>query len=536
MLTTVHPSWRRASGCPIGNSSRFVAALACGAALAAPAAAQTYQYLGTFGTSGPGLLAYPNSVHIDQGTHRVFVSDAGHNRIVIYDTSGNYVGAFGSYGTADGQLEYPASIEVDPSTHAVIVADYFGNRVERFTSNGGFLSKFAQDNPGNACGVALQSTSGNILVSNAGGASVLVYDANGNYVTTFGGSGFGYLCDMVFQSSGHLLVNDQTQNRVHVFDANGATLGSFGSYGSGNGQFSSPGGITIEPVTGNIVVVDYGNNRVQIFDPNGNYLTQFGSSGIGPGQFNGPNGVAIDSVTHDMFVVDRGNNRVEKFSPCGSTLVSLSVLPLTQALGQEIFFSASIGNVESPSGSVAMYADDGSVVCTATTYGDPQAACSGQLLLGTHAVTAVYSGTGVIPSGCSQAVPVTVVENTSLTATTFALDDFPLDPAGSAQGKLITLTGTVAQPAAPPANGPAGPAVAYSGFVTFYDGTNVLALVPLANNQANYTNAFAGGAHNFSAVYSGDGSFQSSEGSDSFVVGAPADAVFYNGFEVPPGS
>lgn len=510
-----------------------------GAALAAPAAAQTYQYLGTFGTSGPGKLVYPNSIQIDPSTHQVFVSDGGGNRVVIYDQSGSYLDEFGSYGSEDGQLNYPASIAIEPASHNLFVADYFGGRVEKFSATGTFLSKFAPDNDWNPCGIALQPGTGHILVSNAGGGLVIVYDANENYLTSFaGGSGFGYLCDMTFQSNGKLLVNDQTLNKVHVFDSGGGALGSFGGPGSGNGQFASPGGIAIEPVTNNIVVADYGNNRVQIFGDGGNYLAQFGSPGTGPGQFDGPNGVAIDSVSHNVFVVDRGNHRVEKFAGCGSTLVSLSALPLTQALGQAIFFSASIGNVVSPGGIVSMYAEDASLLCSAPTYGDPQAACSGMLPLGTHSITAVYSGDNANPAGCSQPVPVTVIDNASLVPTTFALDDLPVTPEGIAQAKLIMLTGTLLPPPQPPGAYRASSATStsYSGFVTFYDGTNVLALVPITGNQASYTNSFAGGTHNFSAVYSGDGTYASGSGNDTVDIGKPADDVFYNGLEVPPGN
>lgn len=80
------------------------------------------------------------------------------------------------------------------------------------------------------------------------------------------------------------------------------------------------------------------------------------------------------------------------------------------------------------------------------------------------------------------------------------------------------------------------PTTALDGFVTFYDGTSVIAQVPLVSNQAQFTNTFAGGSHRFSAVYSGDGVHQSSTDEKTIDVLAPADAVFYDAFKVPPGS
>jgi hypothetical protein len=244
-------------------------------------------------------------------------------------------------------------------------------------------------------------------------------------------------------------------------------------------------------------------------------------------------GLAFDPSSRDLLIADRSNNRVQRFAACGSTLVSLSVLPQTQALGQAVFFSASIGNVVSPSGIVSIYSDNGGLVCTAVTYGDPQASCSGNLTLGMHAVTAVYGGDGTIPSGCSDPTVVTVIDDTMLTATNASLLLSPADPASWLQGKPITLTHSIS---AGPGNAPASASAVYAGFVTFYDGTNVLAQIPLTGNQAQYSNAFTGGSHQFSSVYSGDGTHQTSSDGQSATVIAPADDLLYSGFEVPPGS
>jgi DNA-binding beta-propeller fold protein YncE len=60
---------------------------------------------------------------------------------------------------------------------------------------------------------------------------------------------------------------------------NFAYASQFGSAGNGNGQFTSPVGIAIDPTSHNFVVVDAVGNRVQIFSSAGVYLSQFGSPG-----------------------------------------------------------------------------------------------------------------------------------------------------------------------------------------------------------------------------------------------------------------
>jgi DNA-binding beta-propeller fold protein YncE len=97
-----------------------------------------------------------------------------------------------------------------------------------------------------------------------------------------------------------------------------STITAFGSAGSGNGQFSGPAGIALDPVTGNVHVADSKNNRVETFDSSGTYLGQFGGSGTGDGQFSNPQGVAVDPNTGDLYVVDSDNCRVEKFTSAGA--------------------------------------------------------------------------------------------------------------------------------------------------------------------------------------------------------------------------
>jgi len=525
---------------PPARAPAAIRAAACclGAVLLAAtcaADAQNYRFVSQFGITGAGTLDFPNDIQIDPATRNIYVSDTGNDRVVVFDPAGNYVTSFGGSGSGDGQFNYPAGIGIDPVSHEVLVADYFGHRVQRFTANGSFLGKFGPNDTWTPCAIAIRPGNRDILVSTGYGAAVLVYDAGRNPLGQFGDTtNFGYPCDMTFAANGHIIVTDQTRHNVQMFDSGGGYLGAFGGFGSNDGKFNSPGGVAIDTTTTNILVADFFNDRIQAFDANGNFVGKFGSHGSGPGQFDGPNGIAIDPVSRDLLVDDRGNNRIQRFAACGPTLVSLSVLPLTQALNQAVFFSASIGNVESPSGTVAMYSDGGGLICTATTYGDPQAACSGYLTLGSHTVTAVYSGTGIIPSGCSQTVLVTVVDDTALTQTNSYLLLLPANPSGWLQGKPITLTGSLFPPPAPTA--PAAPSVTRSGFFTFYDGSTVIANVPLDGDQAQFTNAFAGGSHQFKAVYSGDGNYASSDASDSVAVIAPDDGIFYDGLEVPPGS
>jgi DNA-binding beta-propeller fold protein YncE len=66
-----------------------------------------------------------------------------------------------------------------------------------------------------------------------------------------------------------VLVADSAEQRVEVFDALSYNyvrrLGTTGSAGSGNNQFSSPAGITIDTSHQRVLIGDQQNNRVQVF-------------------------------------------------------------------------------------------------------------------------------------------------------------------------------------------------------------------------------------------------------------------------------
>jgi sugar lactone lactonase YvrE len=58
------------------------------------------------------------------------------------------------------------------------------------------------------------------------------------------------------------------------FDANGNWITTWGKPGSGNGEFNTPHGIAAD-ADDNIYVADRGNSRIQVFDRDGKYLRQF---------------------------------------------------------------------------------------------------------------------------------------------------------------------------------------------------------------------------------------------------------------------
>ena len=80
-------------------------------------------------------------------------------------------------------------------------------------------------------------------------------------------------------------------------------VAKFGDFGTGDGQFSEPSGVS---VNGNrdILVADTNNHRVQIFDHEGRFKFAFGECGKRDGQMLYPNRVAV-ARNGDVVVTER---------------------------------------------------------------------------------------------------------------------------------------------------------------------------------------------------------------------------------------
>ena len=155
---------------------------------------------------------------------------------------------------------------------------------------------------------------------------------------------------------------------IYVFDQTGQLKNTIGSSGSGDGQFSSPSGISIK---GDVLyVADTHNHHVQKLTSSGKFLHKFGQQGSGQGQFNRPWGVIIDS-NNKLIVSDSGNHRIQIFNENGGWLLTID--------GQgNHSFQSPWGLALDPQGNIHVAADGSNTIKVFTKkgvcirmYGDP---------------------------------------------------------------------------------------------------------------------------------------------------------------------
>jgi FKBP-type peptidyl-prolyl cis-trans isomerase 2 len=216
-----------------------------------------------------------------------------------------------------------------------------------------------------------------------------------------------------------------------------------------------------------------------------------------------------------------------------STTVTSSVNP--SVFGQSVTFTATVSATSpgggTPTGTVT-FEDNGTSIGTATLSGGSASFSTSTLSVGTHPITAVFSGDTNFATSTSSAVSQTV--STASTTTTVVSS---LNP--SVSGQSVTFTATVSA-TSPGAGTP-------TGTVTFLDGTTTLSTMALSDGSASFsTSTLAVGSHSITASYSGDTNFAASTSSAltqtvtqttpavSFIatgtdVGIPAQVKVFNG-------
>jgi hypothetical protein len=177
-------------------------------------------------------------------------------------------------------------------------------------------------------------------------------------------------------------------------------------------------------------------------------------------------------------------------STVGTTTALMSSLD-PSAYGQQVTLTATVSSSSGATGTVT-FMDGGSALGSSTLDASGVAAFSvSSLVVGTHSITAQYSGDGNHSGSTSSVLSQTV--NKASSTTTVTSDSNP-----SKSGRTVTFKATVSSSTA-------------TGTVQFLDGSTPLGTVTLNRGSASLsTSSLSGGKHSIAATYSGDANFAGS--------------------------
>jgi DNA-binding beta-propeller fold protein YncE len=263
-------------------------------------------------------LVTPYGLAVDS-KGRLYVADSKVLAVFIFDTQTKDVeliknGTHARFGWITG-------LTMDDADR-LFVADSKMRRVVVFDSQHqveGAINEGMVD-PG---GMAIDNENRFLYVPDAELDQVLVYDADPPYkllrrmgtggkehrLTTPGD--FARPTNVAVDQDGNLYVSDTLNDRVEIFDADGNFIRTFGKPGDGPGYFARPKGIAIDG-DGHVWVADAVQNRVQVFTPEGRLLIWMGEPGNLPGQFNALAGLTIDKRNR-VFTSEQYPGRVQMF-------------------------------------------------------------------------------------------------------------------------------------------------------------------------------------------------------------------------------
>ncbi len=299
-------------------------------------------------------FAEANAVAVDSSGN-IFIADAGHDRIVEFNSERKYVRQFGEEGSGPAAFKGIGGIATNKAGD-IYATDPGDARVQEFEPDGTHLRSFGGPGSGTnegklsyPTGIAVDS-SGNVWLVNAYGSP------EGGRITEFSetehgektlGSKFGSTGTTEGKigissfglaiSGGNLYVTEYGNSRVQEFSTSGEYRNTFDPAGSGTGKSNKPYGIATDS-SGNLYVAELGNSRVQEFSAAGAFITAFGSAGSGSSDFSSPRGIAV-APSGPILVADTGNSRVQVWEPAKGSEPPAYAASITYYENPEINFA-----------------------------------------------------------------------------------------------------------------------------------------------------------------------------------------------------
>ena len=248
------------------------------------------------------FIKRPTALHWDRFHSELLVADSGHNRIVVFTSSGSFKFEFG----LANEVTAPADIITDPQGFIYVLGSNPEGRVlHRFDFDG--LSLGAVPMPAELDGMPVSPRSaacdetGRLYVLDNAARRILILDPVAGLVGAFKVGqpesdseevlGLGAMAI----SGDELLIPVATGGTVLRHGLDGSFRGTLGHFGSKPGALNFPVAVEVSP-EGIVAVLDQGRFCVVCYDTQGKVIGEFGGKGLSPGWFINPSLLAIPSA------------------------------------------------------------------------------------------------------------------------------------------------------------------------------------------------------------------------------------------------
>jgi DNA-binding beta-propeller fold protein YncE len=191
------------------------------------------------------------------------------------------------------------------------------------------------------------AANGDIYVLSRSAHPVMVFDAEGRFVTSWGEGQFSnFVHGLTIDRAGKVWITDTNLHTVTQHEPDGRLLRTLGVHGMamptvyGN-PFNMPTGVALTSSNDIFVSDGYGNRRVHCFSADGKLKHSWGEPGDGPGQFALVHFITADAQDR-LYVCDRENHRIQIFATNGEVLAQWTgfTMPSDLAFGREVIYVA----------------------------------------------------------------------------------------------------------------------------------------------------------------------------------------------------
>lgn len=162
-----------------------------------------------------------------------------------------------------------------------------------------------------------------LLVFNRGPNPFMEFDANGNFIRSWGQGQYLRPHGMRLDPEGNIWATDVNNHVVRKMNLAGEVLLTIGTPGQAgepeDGLLNEPTDLSVNSAGEIFLLVGHGRGTPQVlkFDSTGKLLLKWGGPGTGPGQFDTPHSIVVDQQGL-IYVADRQNRRIQIFDDVGN--------------------------------------------------------------------------------------------------------------------------------------------------------------------------------------------------------------------------